>query len=244
MIFLYGLIGFGVGICLFISPLFIPDRFLSTKHRERAANFFYDCSCRFFSRMCFLSRKHGTIEIYGSVYDESKLAEKIILGKKSEAFFEDPYNGCVHSLFNRECMFADERVSFIFDPMLATVSEEIQRFHRAGGHKKVLKDKGEEIPMYCGHMFIPDSRSFIDLKSITCVLPSSGNPLLGSTIRFFIEMSQAEYKSLLPILQMALGLTFFITGFICGAGVVWLMEENPLPPGIVDQIPLIIGALL
>lgn len=244
MIFLYGFIGLLVGLCLFISPLFIPDRFLSIKKRAAISTFFYDCACRYFSRILFLSRKHGTIEIHSSSYDDNKLSEKIILGKNSEAFFEDPYNGCVHPLFNKECMLADERVSFIFNPMLATVSEEIQKFHRAGSHKKMIKKNKEELQMYCGHIFIPDSVSFIDVKSITSILPSSGNPLLASTVRFFIEMSQSEYKSYAELLQMALGLTFFITGFLCGAGAVWLLEENPLPPGITEAIPLVIGALI
>ena len=237
-------VGISIGLLFFLIPVIIPDRFMPIQIRERVSNFLFDVACRYFSRIVFLTRKHGSVEMYSSSYDNSKLAEKVVLGKDEEAFFEDPYNGCVHALFNRECMFADERVSFIYNPMLATIAEETDKFHRTGGHKNTFTNKhGEEVNAYCGHIFIPDTPSFCNLRSITSILPASADPLLASTTRFFIEMSQSEYKNF-PLLQMALGITFFLAGFLTGAVAIWLLDESPLPPALTDAIPLMIGAIL
>jgi len=244
MSYIFLAIGVGIGLLFFLIPVIVPERFMPIQLRERVSNFLFDVACRYFSRIVFLTRKHGSVEMYSSSYDNSKLAEKVVLGKDEEAFFEDPYNGCVHALFNRECMFADERVSFIYNPMLATIAEETDKFHRTGGHKKTFTNKhGEEVNAYCGHIFIPDTPSFCNLRSITSILPASADPLLASTTRFFIEMSQSEYKNF-PLLQMALGITFFLAGFLTGAVAIWLLDESPLPPALTDAIPLMIGAIL
>jgi hypothetical protein len=236
-------IGLLLGLLLFLLPILIGPK-IPAGYRYRLSSIYFDMACRVFNRIVILSKKHGQLEFFSSEYDPIKQAEKINLG--DDAYFEDPYNGAVSYLNNRECMFTDERVSFIYNPMIATCAEHLQTLFRSGNYKKTFSDPTSETEFtaYCGHLYIPSKRSFTNLKSVTSLMPASAPPNLPSSVERYVEISQREFKRNIPFVEIGAAITFFIVGYGVGAISMFMLENNPVPPGIVDVLPVFIGGFL
>lgn len=235
------LLGLMVGVLLFMSPLIIGNR-IPLVLRTRIANKYYDISMRLFGRLVFCTRKHGGVVQYSSGYDEAKSAEQIMMGK-NEAYFDDPF-GAVHHLYHRPCMFVHESISCIYDPRLSIIGERIQKMVRAGKHQQEFSDKdGNSFNAYCGYVFVPKVLNLINLKSALAVIPGGADPLLASTTKKFIELSQKGYHKV-PFMELGIGLLFFIAGYGLSALTVYYLDKNPIPGGIDINLPIWLGGFL
>jgi len=235
------LLGLMVGLLLFLFPLLIGDK-LPFALRTRLANIYYDISMRLFGRLVFCTRKHGGVVQYSSGYDEAKSAEKIYFGK-NEAYFDDPF-GAVHHLYHRPCMFVHESISCIYDPRLSVIGERIQKMVRAGKHQQEFSDKdGKSFVAYCGYVFVPKVLNLINLKSALAVIPGGADPLLASTTKKFIELSQKGYQKV-PFMELGIGILFFIAGYGLSALTVYYLDKNPIPSGIEVNLPIWLGGLI
>ena len=235
------LLGLLVGILLFMSPLIIGNK-IPLPLRTKISNKYYDISMRLFGRLVFCTRKHGGVVQYSSTYDEAKSAEQIIMGK-NEAYFDDPF-GAVHHLYHRPCMFVHESISCIYDPRLSIIGERIQKMVRAGKHQQEFSDhENKSFNAYCGYVFVPKVLNLINLKSALAVIPGGADPLLASTTKKFIELSQKGYQKV-PFIELGIGLLFFIAGYGLSALTVYYLDKNPIPGGIDINLPIWIGAFL
>lgn len=238
------LIGTCLGLVLFFAPALGSD-YLSVKWRVKFSLFYFNLACKIWTRILILSKKHGGIEFFSSKYDPVKQAETVHLGGPDDVYFEDPYNGAVSYLHDKECSLCDERASFIFNPMLALIASKVADLVRKGDHKKTFKDpvKGTEFSAFCGSVFIDDKVEVVNCKSITSILGQSAAPGLSGTVRKFVDLSQRDYRHSV-VWEIGLGVMFFLVSFGAVAISVMFLEKNPIPPGIVDTIPIIIGGLL
>ncbi len=228
--FVWLVLGILIGFLLYLSPAVIGMK-LPFKLRTKLACFYYDQAMRLFGRLVLCKRKHGEIMQYASTYDEAKSAEKIQFGgkKSSEAFFDDPF-GAVHFLYNRPIMLVDERVSTIFDPRLAVIGSEILKAVRAGDHMHSFSDsEGNAFNAYCGYIFIPHKLEIVDMSGALSIFVGSAEPLLASTIRKYVELSQRQFKTV-PLTELGLGLLFFGVGYGLSALTVFYLDKNPVPP--------------
>ena len=236
------ILGLLVGLLIFLAPVLVGG-FIPVELRTRLANIYYDISMRFFGRLIFCTRKHGGVVQYASTYDEEKSAEKVYFGK-SEAFFDDPF-GAVNFLYHKPCMFVHESISMVFDPRLSIIGQQVQKMVREGNHQKkfVLKTTGESFVAYCGYIVVPLGNSIIDLKAALSIIPGGADPLLASTTKKFIELSQAGYKNI-PLVELTLGIIFFIVGYGLSALTVYYLDKNPVPGGIGINLPIQIMGLV
>jgi len=238
------LIGLCLGLVLFFAPALVGEH-LTIKWRLKLSLFYFNLACKIWTRILILSKKHGSIEFFSSKYDPVKQAETVNFGGPDDVYFEEPYNGAVSYLHDKECSLCDERASFIFNPMLALIASKVAELVRNGDHKKTFKDpvKGAEFSAFCGSVFIDDKVEVVNCKSITSILGQSAAPGLSGTVRKFVDLSQRDYRHSV-IWEAGLAIMFFLTGFGSVAVAVMFLEKNPIPPGIVDTIPIIIGGLL
>lgn len=236
------ILGILTGLLVFLMPALVGDR-LPIELRKKLSNIYYDMSMRFFGSVIFCTRKHGGVVQYSSKYDEEKSAEMIYFGK-SEAYFDDPF-GAVHHLFHRPCMFVHESISMVFDPRLSMIGEQVQKMVREGKHEKefILKSTGETFKAYCGYVLVPKVLSLVSLKSALAVVPGGADPLLASTTKKFIELSQAGYKKV-PLMELTLAIVFFIVGYGLSAITVYYLDKNPIPGGIGINLPIWLGGML
>ena len=89
----YLFITFTIGVLVFFIPALIIEK-LSIEKRVKIADFYFGLATRFYDRIMFLQRKHGSLTIYPSEFDGQLQSEYIKLDKKRRAHFEDVY-GCI-----------------------------------------------------------------------------------------------------------------------------------------------------
>tara|TARA_R110002051_G_C8350508_1_gene440036 strand:+ start:20 stop:445 length:426 start_codon:yes stop_codon:yes gene_type:complete len=141
-------------------------------------------------------------------------------------------------------MFVHESISCIYDPRLSIIGERIQKMVRAGKHQQEFSDhENKSFNAYCGYVFVPKVLNLINLKSALAVIPGGADPLLASTTKKFIELSQKGYQKV-PFIELGIGLLFFIAGYGLSALTVYYLDKNPIPGGIDINLPIWIGAFL
>ena len=72
----YVITTFVLGVLLFFVPALMIER-LDIDKRIRIADFYFGLATRFYERMMFLQRKHGSLTIYPSEFDGQLQSEYI-----------------------------------------------------------------------------------------------------------------------------------------------------------------------
>jgi hypothetical protein len=238
---LYMLITFVVGVLIFFVPsLLIP--YIPIKQRLKVANFYYRLATRFYDRLLFLQRKHGSLALYPSQFDQQLQSEWIKLGKKSKAHFEDVY-GCIGYLNEKPVLFADERTNCLFNPPLADVATRFKEMVYDKKHIHVFDPTTDDpLTAFCSYVAVPNSFSLVNLRNWISLVPGSASPFLCSTTDEYVRLSQQKYHRNKSIEAMV-ALTFFAAGFVAVVGVLYL-TKGQYTQAVTEALPIWIGGWL
>lgn len=241
MIVAYLFITFVLGVLLFFVPAQMIER-LSIEKRTRIADFYFGLATRFYERMMFLQRKHGSLTIYPSAFDGQLQSEYIQLSKKSRGHFEDVY-GCIGYWNQKPVLFADERTNCLFNPPLADIGTHFRDMVQNERHIHVFDAKMDDSLMaYCCHVAIDNTPTLVNLRNWVALVSGSANPFLCSTTDEFVRLSQQKYHSNKSIEAMV-ALTFFGIGFGAVAGMLYLTKSQ-YTQQITEIVPIFIGGII
>jgi hypothetical protein len=237
----YVIITFVLGVLLFFVPALMIER-LDIDKRIRIADFYFGLATRFYERMMFLQRKHGSLTIYPSEFDGQLQSEYIKLGKKSKGHFEDVY-GCIGYWNQKPVLFADERTNCLFNPPLADIGTHFKDMVQNEKYRHVF-DATSEIPVtaYCLHVAIDNTPGLVNLKDWVALVSGSASPFLCEMTDEFVRLSQQKYHSNKSIEAM-IALTFFGIGFGAVGGLLYLTKSQ-YTQQIQEIVPLVIGGIL
>jgi hypothetical protein len=237
----YLFITFTIGVLLFFVPALIVDR-LSIRKRSRIANFYFGLATRFYDRMMFLQRKHGSLTIYPSEFDGQLQSEYIQLNKNSRAHFEDVY-GSIGYWKQKPVLFADERTNCLFNPPLADIGTHFKDMVQNEKHRHVFDSTSEvSVTAYCCHVAIDHTPTLVNLKDWVSLISGSATPFLCEMTDEFVRLSQQKYQSSKSIEAM-IALTFFGVGFGVVAGLLYLTKSQ-YTQQITEIVPIFIGGII
>jgi hypothetical protein len=237
----YLFITFTLGVLLFFVPALIVDK-LDIEKRVRIADVYFGLATRFYDRMMFLQRKHGSLTIYPSEFDGQLQSEYIQLNKKSRAHFEDVY-GCIGYWKQKPILFADERTNCLFNPPLADIGTHFKDMVQNEKHRHVF-DATSETPVtaYCCHVAINKLPALVNLKDWVAMVSGSATPFLCEMTDEFVRLSQQKYHGG-KTLEAMVALTFFGIGFGAVGGMLYLTKSQ-YTQQITEIVPLVIGGIL
>tara|TARA_R100001143_G_scaffold21406_2_gene22634 strand:- start:930 stop:1652 length:723 start_codon:yes stop_codon:yes gene_type:complete len=237
----YLFITFVLGVLLFFAPTLIIDR-LDIEKRVKIAQFYFGLATRFYDRMMFLQRKHGSLTVYPSAFDGQLQSEYIQLSKKSKAHFEDVY-GCIGYWNQKPILFADERTNCLFNPPLADIGTHFKDMVQNERHTHVFDARMENsFKAYCSYLAIDNTPSLVNLRDWVALVSGSATPFLCEMTDEFVRLSQQKYHSNKSVEAMV-ALTFFGIGFGAVGGMLYLTKSQ-YTQQIQEIIPLVIGGLL
>lgn len=241
MIIVYLFITFVIGVLLFFVPALFVEKF-PIQRRTRIADFYFGLATRFYERMMFLQRKHGSLTIYPSAFDGQLQSEYIKLNKKSKGHFEDVY-GCIGYWNQKPVLFADERTNCLFNPPLADIGTHFKDMVQNEHHKHIFDPTSDvSITAYCLHVAIDNTPALVNLKDWVALVSGSANPFLCSTTDEFVRLSQQKYQSNKSIEAMV-ALTFFGIGFGAVAGMLYLTKSQ-YTQQVTEILPLFLGGII
>ncbi len=237
----YLFITFTLGVLLFFVPALIVDK-LDIEKRVRIADVYFGLATRFYDRMMFLQRKHGSLTIYPSEFDGQLQSEYIQLNKNSRAHFEDVY-GSIGYWKQKPVLFADERTNCLFNPPLADIGTHFKDMVQNQQHKHVFDSKMDNsVIAYCCHIAIDNTPTLVNLKDWVALVSGSANPFLCSTTDQFVRLSQQKYQSNKSIEAMV-ALTFFGIGFGAVAGMLYLTKSQ-YTQQVTEILPMFMGGII
>ena len=237
----YVITTFVLGVLLFFAPALIVER-LGIEKRMRIADFYFGLATRFYDRMMFLQRKHGSLTIYPSKFDGQLQSEYIKLSKNSKGHFEDVY-GCIGYWNQKPVLFADERTNCLFNPPLADIGTHFKNMVQNEKHRHVFDPTSKvSVMAYCCHVAIDNTPGLVNLKDWVALVSGSANPFLCSTTDEFVRLSQQKYHSNKSIEAM-IALTFFGIGFGAVGGMLYLTKSQ-FTQKITEIVPLFIGGII
>lgn len=232
------LITFTLGVLLFFVPALMIDR-LPIEKRTKIADFYFGLATRFYDRMMFLQRKHGSITIYPSDFDGQLQSEYIQLSKKSKGYFEDVY-GCIGYWNQKPVLFADERTNCLFNPPLADIGTHFKDMVQNQNHVHVFDEGSEQsVTAYCRFVAIDNTPGLVNMRDWVALISGSASPFLCEMTDEFVRLSQQKYHGG-KALETMLGLTFFGVGFAAVAGIMYLTKSQ-YTQQITEIVPLFIG---
>ena len=237
----YVITTFVLGVLLFFVPALMIER-LDIDKRIRIADFYFGLATRFYERMMFLQRKHGSLTIYPSAFDGQLQSEYIQLNKKSRGHFEDVY-GCIGYWNQKPILFADERTNCLFNPPLADIGTHFKDMVQNERHIHVFDSRMDNaVTAYCCHVAIDHTPSLVNLKDWVALVSGSASPFLCEMTDEFVRLSQQKYHSNKSIEAM-IALTFFGIGFGAVGGLLYLTKSQ-YTQQIQEIVPLVIGGIL
>ena len=238
---IYVITTFVVGVLVFFIPALIIEK-LDIEKRTRIADFYFGLATRFYERMMFLQRKHGSLTIYPSAFDGQLQSEYIQLGKNSRGHFEDVY-GCIGYWNQKPILFADERTNCLFNPPLADIGTHFKDMVQNERHVHVFDAKMDNSVMaYCCHVAIDNTPGLVNLKDWVSLVSGSATPFLCEMTDEFVRLSQQKYHSNKSIEAMV-ALTFFGIGFGAVGGMLYLTKSQ-YTQQITEIVPIFIGGIL
>ena len=237
----YLFIIFTIGVLVFFIPSLIVERLSITK-RTIIADFYFGLATRFYDRMMFLQRKHGSLAIYPSEFDGQLQSEYIQLNKNSRAHFEDVY-GSIGYWKQKPVLFADERTNCLFNPPLADIGTHFKDMVQNEKHRHVFDARMDDpLIAYCCHVAINHSPTLVNLKDWVSLISGSATPFLCEMTDEFVRLSQQKYQSNKTIEAMV-ALTFFGVGFGVVAGLLYLTKSQ-YTQQITEIVPIFIGGVI
>jgi len=237
----YVITTFVLGVLGFFIPSLIAER-LDIEKRTRIADFYFGLATRFYERMMFLQRKHGSLTIYPSAFDGQLQSEYIQLSKKSKAHFEDVY-GCIGYWNQKPILFADERTNCLFNPPLADIGTHFKDMVQNERHTHVFDSKMDNaVITYCCHVLIDNTPTLVNLKDWVSLVSGSATPFLCEMTDEFVRLSQQKYHSNKSIEAMV-ALTFFGIGFGAVGGLLYLTKSQ-YTQQITEIVPLFLGGII
>lgn len=241
MIIAYLFITFAMGVLLFFIPAIFVEKF-PIQRRTHIADFYFGLATRFYERMMFLQRKHGSLTIYPSAFDGQLQSEYIQLSKKSKGHFEDVY-GCIGYWNQKPVLFADERTNCLFNPPLADIGTHFKDMVQNQKHKHIFDPTSDvSIIAYCSHVAIDNTPTLVNLRNWVALVSGSATPFLCSTTDEFVRLSQQKYQSNKSIEAMV-ALTFFGIGFGAVAGMLYLTKSQ-YAQQVTEILPMFVGGML